>query len=230
MDFVRVLPVLAPASTLFIGFAAFLVGAGPATGGDAKPLFEDGFAAKLQPGWTWVHEVSSGWKIGDDGLQVRALPGTLWLGANNARNILVRDLPKGSKDCIIEVTVMNAPAAGGEQAGLVAYHDDDNYVKLVKESLEGKQWVVMGREETGKGQMIHRVEVEDKPAHMRLAFSGDRVAGSIQSTDGTWMEVGRCPAISKPPAPVQVGVLSHGGPNDVERWATFKQFRISAAP
>ena len=43
-----------------------------------------------------------------------------------------------------EVTVTNHPENQGEQAGLIWFHDEANYIKLVKESLEGSEWIVLG--------------------------------------------------------------------------------------
>jgi regulation of enolase protein 1 (concanavalin A-like superfamily) len=212
--------------------ACIAIGAkAPAANDDApKAIFHDRFSGKLEPGWEWVHEDAKGWRITDDGLQIRALPGTLWLGANNAHNLLVRALPEGVRDFTIEVTVTNAPAAGGEQAGLVLYHDDDNYIKLVKESLEGKQWVVMGREQGGKGEMVKRTEVKAKPTKLRIARANNIVTTSIQGEDGTWNELGHCAAVTNTKSPLKIGVLSHGGPGDAERWASFKDLRVLSPP
>jgi hypothetical protein len=40
-----------------------------------------------------VREDPAGWRSTDHGLEIRVQPGNMWGGANDARNVLVRDVP-----------------------------------------------------------------------------------------------------------------------------------------
>jgi regulation of enolase protein 1 (concanavalin A-like superfamily) len=102
-----------------------------------KVLFEENFAGKLDPSWIWVHEQPEALKVFDGVLSMQTLPGTLWGEANNAHNFLLRSVEEMPNGLISRVIVTSHPRLVGEQAGLIWYLDDDNYIKLVKESLEG---------------------------------------------------------------------------------------------
>jgi regulation of enolase protein 1 (concanavalin A-like superfamily) len=188
------------------------------------PLFTDPFAGKLKDDWTWVREDPKAWRVDDSGLHVRAMKGTLWKTANNAHNVLLRPAPDGG-DYALEVTVTSQPAAGGEQAGLIAYRDDDHYVKIVRESLEGRKWVVMGREIAAEGQMINRLPIDGESVRLRLVITRSGAAGLVKTADGQWKEVGHCDAAGEPAT--KVGLVAHGAPADADRWARFNDFQIA---
>src|SRR5215212_1009682 len=95
----------------------------------------------------WVREDREHWRIEQEKLEILCQAGTLWLKKNDAKNLLVRPWPADAANADVTLTVHFAPENGGEQAGMMLYFDDDNYVKLVRESLQGKRWVVFGREE-----------------------------------------------------------------------------------
>ena len=187
--------------------------------------FQDPFNQQLKPGWSWVREEPAGWRVDDKGLQIKAAKGTLWKTANNAHNVLLRALSESPVDYVLEVTVTSAPAAGGEQAGLISYLDDDNYVKLVRESLEGHTWVVFGREIEAKGEMINRLQVDGESVRIRLQITRSGAAGFVQGADGQWKEIGHCDASAKPAT--RVGLVAHGAPADADRWARFNDFSIA---
>lgn len=187
-------------------------------------VFEDPFKDKLADGWTWVREDPQGWKIDANGLHIRPQSGTLWKTANNAKNVLLRARPDGLSEFIIEVTATAAPESAGEQCGLIVYLDDDTYVKLVFESLEGKRWIVFGKEVKGEGRMVNRIPADAlKSAHLRLAVSQGKAVGSL--IDGTGATEVGATEFAVDPA-MKVGVVSHGAATDADRWATFTGFTL----
>jgi hypothetical protein len=197
----------------------------PASAPAALPSFQDPFAGKLQDGWAWVREEPTSWRIDEQGLHVRAMKGTLWKSANDAHNVLLRALPDGTAQYALEVTVTSKPAAGGEQAGIIAYRDDDNYTKIVRESLEGRTWVVFGRENAGKGEMIARLPLDAESVRLRLVILPSGATGSVRDPAGQWKEVGHSDLLGDVPS--RVGVVAHGAPADAERWARFNDFQIA---
>src|SRR5947207_15633647 len=105
--------------------------------------------------WQWLREDRGNWRIEDKHLQIAAQRGTLWTNKrNDAKNILLRPWPADVKDADITVTIRFAPEQGGEQAGVMLYFGDDDYVKIVREFLDGKRWIVMGREQAGEPKQI----------------------------------------------------------------------------
>jgi regulation of enolase protein 1 (concanavalin A-like superfamily) len=193
-----------------------------------KVLFEEKFQKKLSDGWTWVREDAKGWKIADGGLEIRAQAGTIWEKTNSAKNLLLRKPPvKGGDEdpFAIEATVKSAPAATAEQAGVILYQDDDTYVKLVREHLEGKVWVVMAREAGGQTTVWAKKEVEGEVHGLRLISHGMKIQGEVkQGNPPMWMPAyyGETPFKGE----FKAGLVAHGAPADAQRWARFTDVRI----
>ena len=193
------------------------------------PLLEDKFDGKLADGWTWVREDKKAWRVDKDGLHVRNQFGTLWGKGNDARNVLLRAPPDAKGGTLaVDVTVQQKPVINAEQAGLVYHVDDDHYVKLIYEALEGKPWLVMAREVGGEGNMLGKVPLPNDAPRIRLVVAADRLRGQFLGNDGTWQEIGKCEFPAGEPArkSARVGLVCHGGPHEVERWARFNEFRI----
>ena len=186
-------------------------------------LLEDPVTAAPAAPWRWCREHRDGWWILDGALQVKALPGTLWKDANNARNVLLRPAP--GRPAAAEVTVTNDPEVDGEQAGLVWYGDDDHYVKLVKEHLHGEVWVVMAREVGGIPEVVGKVPVRDATVTLRFEARAGRLAGRFRVGGGDWQAVGET-TLQLPGAP-EVGLVAHGAASDDSaRRAQFRLFRF----
>ena len=82
--------------------------------------------------WEWIREVENGWGVGsrDETLRITALIGTLASTRNNVRNILL--MHPISHAFLAEVVVEFDCSEVGEQAGIILYEDDDDYVAVVR--------------------------------------------------------------------------------------------------
>ena len=188
-------------------------------------FFEENFVLELDQNWIWVHENPEAWKLEDGVLYLRVLPGTLWGDANNAFNFLLYPVSVSIDGLAIRVTVANQPRLMGEQAGLIWYHDDDNYIKLVKESLDGEEWIVLAREEGGKPELINKTTISSESAELQLVLAEGRVRGQFRvSPDDLWHPVGECDLLEA--ANPKVGLFTHGGSEEIERWAVFRNFSM----
>ena len=82
--------------------------------------------------WEWIRENSDNWSLSEDpgALTITAQAGDLQGPSSNAKNILVQN---ANTDWVAEshVEFSRMPVQSGEQAGILAYQDDDNYVKLM---------------------------------------------------------------------------------------------------
>ena len=197
------------------------------------PLFEDPFKDRLAEGWAWTREDKTGWRVAGGTLQVRLAPGNLWEKDNTARNLLLRQAPKDARSFTAEVSVSHAQAAFGEQAGLLWYRDDDNYIKLVKEFYDGNTWAVFAVERNGKAD-YREADCRAQWVTFRLTVAGDKVSAAFRAVGGTdWKDMGDYdfPARGdKPDAPpAHIGLTAHHGPTDPERWAHFRDFRVTQA-
>lgn len=208
-------PFLAPLLVLAAGLAP------PAE----EPVFEERFGGNLAAGWSWVREDKQDWKLGDSALQIRATPGNLWEKDNTARNLLLREVPKDLKAFVAEVTVAHTPVSFGEQAGLLWYRDDDNYVKLVKEFYDGKTWVVLAAERDGKAD-YREADCRAEWVTLRLTVAPDKVSAEFRPVGGTaWKPAGELPFAGK--HNTRVGLTAHHAPAGSQRWAHFRDFRVT---
>jgi hypothetical protein len=98
-----------------------------------KTLFTDSFVDKLADGWSWVREDPKGWRLDKSTLEIRTSTGGLWAKENNGGNMSLRGLPEVREGKLaVEVLVEIEPTNMYENAGLIWYYDDDNYIILVK--------------------------------------------------------------------------------------------------
>ena len=199
---------------------------------DGPVVFEETFKSKLFDGWAWLREDKADWKLADGGLRIRMTPGNLWEKENGARNLLLREPPKDVKAFTAEVTVSHTPADFGEQAGLLWYRDDDNYIKLVKEFYDGHTWVVFAAERDGKAE-YREADCRAQFVTFRLTVAGDKVTASFLPVGGTDRkslgEFTFPPTDEKGTPRARIGLTAHHGPADQERWAFFRDFRIVRA-
>jgi regulation of enolase protein 1 (concanavalin A-like superfamily) len=157
---------------------------------------------------------------------MRTLPGSLWGDANNANNFLLRPAPELVDGFVVTIEVTNYPEVMGEQAGLICYYDDDNYIKFVKESLEGEEWIVLAREENCEPKLINKTAISNESAELKLVLSSGKLEGHFRSLGGdTWQVVDCCKLIEK--SNPQIGLFTHGCPSEIERWVEFKNFTVT---
>ncbi|MBN2476435.1 MAG: hypothetical protein JXB62_17610 [Pirellulales bacterium] len=191
-----------------------------------RVLFADDFADKLAEGWRWIREDRQAWRLADGALQIRTQPGNMWGGANNAKNLLAREIPESAaKTLALDVTVSNRPTERWEQLGITWYYDDAHMVKLVKELVDGKVSIVMGREEADRTRTIVILPLESASVQLRLQITGNQVTGLYRPDGkGAWKEAGKCDSPGKGKA--NVCLQTYNGSADAEHWARFSRFRI----
>lgn len=188
-------------------------------------IFEESFDGGFAEDWGWLREEPAASRVGDGVLYLRSLPGTLWGDNNTARNFLLRPAQAQRDGLASEVTVTNHPELQGEQGGMNWYFDDDNYVKFIKECLQGSVWIVLAREEDGQAVLVNKLPVETESARLRLSLVDGTMVGQFRtSDDGEWQTVGTCAPVEK--GDVKVGLYTHGGPADEEHWAELRDFRV----
>lgn len=205
-----------------------------ADGGTEQVIFEDRFASQLAPGWSWVHEDPKSWRVEKDQLLIRSLPGSLYRSMNNCKNLLLRAPPDtGSEPLAIEVRLRSQPKSQFENAGIIWYRDDDNFVILSKEHYtKGAEPAVdMIREQKVDGKVTggvpHSVPYDDEEVSLRLVIEDTNFTGQYRKTDKEeWKTVGTIKLASVEGNP-RIGLATAFGTEEVVRWVHFSNFRIS---
>lgn len=195
--------------------------------GSGDVLLEETFDGKLQPGLEWVREDKNEWQIKNGQLRVRSQFGRIW-GGNGAKNLLLYKVLPVQK-MAARVKVAHEPKEKYEQAGLLWYVDDDNFIKLISEQIDGKMYVVVAREvvEDGKvrSKVISKIQVPAANLELRLKVEPDGVTGQWRLKDGDkWSDCDKC--TFNPEGKPRFGLFTQNGPENEVRWVRFERFVI----
>jgi len=182
--------------------------------GKTLAVFADSFDGKLAEGWQWLREDAKAWRIKDGGLEIRVQPGV----KDNVKNALLRTGPdRGKGKFAIDVTVTSHthPTVQFEQAGITLYHNGKPGMKLVKELINGKLYIIPGRKAMGA-----------KAVQLRLVVDANSWTAQYRpDAKGEFLTAGkgRLPA----PGKDQVSIQCYNGPPDAEHWIRFDDFSIT---
>lgn len=192
-----------------------------------EPLFRDPFKGQLAEGWRVLRPVPEAMKVEDGALRIRIEPGNMWGGANDAHNVLVRDLPElGEKGLTLGVTVENRPAAQYEQVDLVWYYDDSNMVKIGLELVDGQLSLVMGREEKDKTRTLALIAITDTKLDLRLTVRGKEITGEFRAAGAPEWRFAAKGELPKARAPHHASLQCYQGPEKEEHWARITDFYV----
>src|SRR5262249_32561675 len=98
----------------------------------ARQPKSDGFdASALGAQWHWVREAPDNWSLSSNpgALTITPTTGDLTTTTNTAQNILLQPA-LGDWTQTTKLTFDHRPNAATQQGGIVAYQDDDNYLKF----------------------------------------------------------------------------------------------------
>jgi regulation of enolase protein 1 (concanavalin A-like superfamily) len=138
--------------------------------------------------WTIEREDPGAWRIDEGALVVRSESGDLWGALNDARNVFVRPLPF-TGDLDISLDLAFGPKENWEQAGLMLYQDDDNYIVL-KALFDNREKLQFGKETKGYFSSLSAEASLARPFSLRLVRKGKKVSGFFKGEGGDWVPTG----------------------------------------
>jgi beta-glucosidase len=199
-----------------------------------KSVSDNFGSASLGSGWSWVREDPALWSLSEKpgSLVLTAGDGDIAQAGNKAPNIL---LQSANTDWTLDtkLTCSTAPALPAQNAGLVAWQDDDNFVKLVYGASFGRRGLDAGNlmlvtEENGHGSNVVNLPLSgiisaDQTLYLRLVKQGSRYT-AYYSVDGKkYTEAGVATLQLKD---IQAGLLACNG----EIPAMMRAFGNNARP
>ena len=153
-------------------------------------------------------------------LRIPVDSGDLWAGANNTRNTLLRDLPENWTS--IRLKLSFAPTQNYQQAGLLAYQDDDNYVQVTR-IYGGGNTVTFAQEINGYPNVLNSVaETATGNLHLRLdrAPATNSISAYYSKDGSSWITMGSVTQnLTNPKLAIFVGASPGGFPNADLSWA-----------
>jgi alpha-glucuronidase len=187
--------------------------------------------------WEWVREDPARWRLDDGSLIITSQAGDLQGNANTARNVALQDV-NGDWTADSKLVFSRPLAANNEQGGIVAYADDDNYVKLAWEMANAgaplnKLRVVVVREQNGAvssfqitGADAQRIVGQDGAIWLRLRKTGTTYR-AYYSTDGSvYRFMGSTTLNAEPMGIGPIAFNRAGSSTDLE--VAFDHFRIES--
>jgi len=239
-----------PAATVVVEQAAAPTGQAKVsvTNGDASSVYtvdldtaiggSDEFASgELGSQWQWVRPDDTRWRLAGGSLVITSQTGDLQGSANTARNLALQDV-NGDWTADSKVVFSRPLANNNEQGGIVAYADDDNYVKLAWEMGNAgapinKLRVVVIREQNGlpttlqvTGSDAQTIVGADGAIWLRLRKAGNTYK-AYYSEDGSVYKFMGSATLNAEPARAGLAAFNRaGGSTDLD--AAFDYFRIES--
>lgn len=192
----------------------------------------DEFDAPIGPAWHWVRPDPVATTTGG-ALRWPTQAADL-VGDHNDASVLLRDAPRG--DYVVETRLRldlgTGTARDFEQAGLVAYRDDDDFARLCEVAIGPTRQIEFGREIPYAAKLSYGGMALTAPGPvtwLRLAHTVDRATGehrfrAASSTDGRAWRWGGTWTFGAGEDP-RIGLVSHGGATPPAT-ALFDYFRV----
>ena len=191
-----------------------------------KVIFEDNFENKLNKNWSWLRENKEYWRIQNNGLEIRVLPGD----ENTVRNALILPAPdRNSGTYSIEITVSNYthPIQPYEQAGITWYNDGKPVAKIVKELIDPPNVP----HKSGGNIFIFPgdVSIQQEKVRLRLLVSAHLWIAQYHFENNLEFHTAATGEL-----PLQnndhVSIQCFHGPQNAEHWVRFENFQIKYIP
>ncbi|WP_347273110.1 DUF1349 domain-containing protein [Candidatus Kuenenia sp.] len=207
----------------FIGLISF-----PLIGGTkvhASELFEDEFDGKsLENSWIILRENQSDISLTESPghLRIVSKAEDLWqINVNNKIKLLRRG-PHGDFEIVVKLTY--DPKEKFQQAGIILYEDEENYVMLTRQK-DDAQHVVMSRS-ISKTEGAKSAATSLTTLYLKLTKSGESISGAFSTNGETWTTVDHISGLHfKHP---QVGLVGFNAQQKTTANADFDFFKISA--
>ncbi|MBN2863591.1 MAG: glycoside hydrolase family 3 C-terminal domain-containing protein [Bacteroidales bacterium] len=183
----------------------------------ARSVSDEFNSGLLGKQWNWVRENSSNWSLAKKAgsMVIISQPGDIQAANNNAENIL---LQSANTDWTIDTKIVfsRRPSGFSQNGGILAYQDDDNYVKLVYSAGGGRGFfggsgaqggsrpgsMLLVLEENGyqtNAATLSMADIikDDNTLYIKLVKRGSLYIASCSSDGRNFKEVGRAEIMLK---------------------------------
>ncbi len=157
-------------------------------------------------------------------LRIVTQAGDLWTTANDARNLLLRIAPAG--DFEISTRVEIKPAQNYQQADLIVWADDNNYVKLGR--AYANSGLVEFDAEIGGVFQSQATALSLDAVYLKIARTGTTAAGYFSADGQNWLPAGQYTDVDWPMSLIGLGAWN-GGTAAPDIPADFDWFCLGSA-
>lgn len=186
--------------------------------------------------WIFLQKNSDNWSLSEESgsLLITAEKGDIAEANEDAKNIL---LQSANSDWTMEtkLTYSRKPASITEETGLIAYQDNDNYVKLTFGGTFGRMGSArqvpgivelsvesVGYQTASVNLNLEDFTIKDNTVYLRLAKNGDIYTAFFSADGEEFTEVGEVGVVLKD---IRAGLMAIDGelPARFARWRRFMQ-------
>lgn len=161
----------------------------------------------LDGAWSWVREDSANWSLTamSGYMRIKTQGQDLWGSGGNTENILLRTPATG--DWTILTKLAFAPTANYQQAGLIVYNNDDNYVKCVYgyDSAKGGTCIEYGKE-IGGTATNGKSALTANPVYLKINKTNTTYTLYYSTDNNTWNQFQQYTGVNF--ATLKVGLLA----------------------
>lgn len=173
--------------------------------------------------WHVFGEQREDWKIEDGALQITTADGDLFMDRTDGSNIFLQYAPQG--DLALQTEIVFQPRANYEQAFLLAFQDQSNYIRVSHIFADGDK-IEWAKEINGafESSSIGNPAHSGEPIRLGIIKKGDIFDIFCATEKGNWCRLASYEAALA--APLQVGIGAYAPASKAKRVARFNHFRI----
>lgn len=164
----------------------------------------------LDTAWSWIREDSANWSLTARSgyLRINTQGQDLWGSGGNTENILLRNPVTG--DWTISTRLEFNPASNYQQAGLIVYQNDDNYLKCVYgyDSAVSGGKILEYCKEISATPTNGKVAITANPVYLKITKSGTTYTLSYSTDNNNWNQAQQYTSVSF--SSLKVGLIAQG--------------------
>jgi cytochrome c len=149
-------------------------------------------------------------------LRITTQQGGLLYSSNNAKNVLVQNAPTAGFE--IQTRLLFTPTEDYQQAGLLVYQDDDNFLMLIRLYCSPSPPLCVGNgiyfyhevQGTPIGSSFPTTTTAPDEAYLRLVRDGEVYTGYVSEDGVDWTMLGQH-TVSAGFMPAKIGVFASAG-------------------
>jgi PKD repeat protein len=210
------------------------------TTASCSPGFRDDFnGSALDSSWTVLYPdaTDGGVTVGNGVVTIPTGVGDIYQTSNTVTNLVTRTAPSGSYT--VTAKINHHGNERYQQAGIMIYGDDDNYVKLDRtatnasgstntEFFEFIQEVAATARNQGQDHTSNIASTFPSDYYLRITWDGTNLTGAYSTDGSAWTSVGRSSTAMPANPKVAIFALSNGATTVVK--PTFDYLAIDPPP
>jgi glucosylceramidase len=160
--------------------------------------------------WSWVNVDNTHWSLtaASGFMRITTQYGDMWNTNTSGKNILLQNAT-GDWSIVTKVTFSVKPSQNYQQAGLIVYMNNDNYVKMSRVYNNGNMFQ-FGKEVAGVYSEVNVTDgISGTTAYLKITKSGNNYSGYYSSDGVTYTQAGTTQSVTL--SSIKAGLVAGNG-------------------